>query len=301
MICNSFLPIHFIKKTTFFIFYRLLGWVTRAWVVAGLVVNTNTSSPPSPPPPYLLDGGSAGELTNLPPFRNNNHWKLPNSTSTTKLAQTKENINRRNEKQERIINSILDLHQNTDARLPNSLSSATRLGYRPLPHLPPSNALPSGDKTDIDGTGSLIIYALDIARTVTAAGMERKIIKDTSYSALQGRTFPLFGFLSFLMLLLNSLLLIIQNVNINNNNNNNNNFKKNNKNKKRKKNKENKSSNVSNKHEAPAEKEKKRHNKNEDHNFKQFYLRINLIFFFLSLRFLLLQLVFAFRPGVDLI
>ena len=42
----------------------------------------------------------------------------------------------------------------------------------------------------------------------------------------QKRQFPVFGFLSFLMLLVNSVLLINENININNNNNNNNNNNK---------------------------------------------------------------------------
>jgi hypothetical protein len=44
------------------------------------------------------------------------------------------------------------------------------------------------------------------------------------------RQLPVFGFLSFLMLILNSVMLILENVNINNNNNNNNNNDNNNNN-----------------------------------------------------------------------
>ena len=51
-----------------------------------------------------------------------------------------------------------------------------------------------------------------------------ELVKDsTKVLSRQKRTFPVFGFLSFLMLLLNSVMLIQQNINNNNNNNNNNN------------------------------------------------------------------------------
>ena len=53
---------------------------------------------------------------------------------------------------------------------------------------------------------------------------EFELAKDSSkVLSRQKRTFPVFGFLSFLMLLLNSVMLIQQNINNNNNNNNNNN------------------------------------------------------------------------------
>ena len=53
---------------------------------------------------------------------------------------------------------------------------------------------------------------------------EFELAKDYSkVLSRQKRTFPVFGFLSFLMLLLNSVMLIQQNINNNNNNNNNNN------------------------------------------------------------------------------
>ena len=53
---------------------------------------------------------------------------------------------------------------------------------------------------------------------------EFELSKDSSkVLSRQKRTFPVFGFLSFLMLLLNSVMLIQQNINNNNNNNNNNN------------------------------------------------------------------------------
>ncbi|KAK7070311.1 hypothetical protein SK128_026838 [Halocaridina rubra] len=70
----------------------------------------------------------------------------------------------------------------------------------------------------------LIKVLLDITRTLLAALQER--IKEKN--EVESRSFPLFGFLSFLMLLLNSILLIIQNININNTNNNNNNNNNNN-------------------------------------------------------------------------
>ncbi|XP_045128783.1 GATA zinc finger domain-containing protein 8-like [Portunus trituberculatus] len=97
------------------------------------------------------------------------------------------------------------------------------------PALLSPNTLTNSDETGGESKASFLIYALDIARTLTAAKIENKMTKYTK-SEMQGRDFPLFGFLSFLMLLLNSLLLIIQNVNINNNNNNNNNDNNNNNN-----------------------------------------------------------------------
>ena len=55
--------------------------------------------------------------------------------------------------------------------------------------------------------------------------IEKKIISANADRVLsrQKRQFPVFGFLSFLMLLVNSALLVNENININNNNNNNNN------------------------------------------------------------------------------
>ena len=54
------------------------------------------------------------------------------------------------------------------------------------------------------------------------------LIEETTERILsrQKRQFPVFGFLSFLMLLVNSVLLINENINVNNNNNNNNNNNK---------------------------------------------------------------------------
>ena len=193
------------------------------------MLNTNASPPQQLPPPlYQINDSSTREFTSFPPFRkNDNPWKLLTNT-TTKLVPPMQDKNKSNKKQERIITSILDLHHNIDARLTKNPSPSSQLGYRPLSYLTTSNALPSSLKTNNKNTGSFIIYALDVTRTLTAAGIEREVIRSTSDYALQGRTFPLFGFLSFLMLLLNSLLLIIQNVNINNNNNNNDNNNNNN-------------------------------------------------------------------------
>ena len=55
--------------------------------------------------------------------------------------------------------------------------------------------------------------------TVNSDGGDLNLTAETQLLSRQKRQFPVFGFLSFLMLIVNSVLLINENININNNNN----------------------------------------------------------------------------------
>merc|ERR1712192_208453 len=75
--------------------------------------------------------------------------------------------------------------------------------------------------------GGLAFEVGDILNEEILSGQksERILSRQKSEKILsrQKRQFPIFGFLSFLMLMVNSVMLINTNININNNNNNNNN------------------------------------------------------------------------------
>merc|ERR1712045_616973 len=78
------------------------------------------------------------------------------------------------------------------------------------------------DNFDIPSDALKVNNKMDFGMTISDNNFSIVRPEDEILSR-QKRQFPVFGFLSFLMLIVNSVLLINENININNNNNNNNN------------------------------------------------------------------------------
>lgn len=156
----------------------------------------------------------------MPLVHNKYSSRKPTTTINPKICLEKQKIKEKSEKHETILASLVDLHQNTVTRQIDT-SLTTRDSIPVYSSLSP-NYLTFTRETNNTSNKSFLIYALDVVRTLAAAGLERKIINYIdSESLMSSRNLSLVG-LSLLLLFLNSLIYVFSNIYVNKNNDNDN-------------------------------------------------------------------------------